>query len=107
MRKAIEGAPERCWLSPISVWELGKLVERRRVAIDGEYRAWVEAAQRALPLREASVNREVAQTSLEVTLPHPDAADRFLAATALVYDLTLCTVDRRLSAARWLPTLAR
>ncbi len=77
------------------------------MAIDGAYRDWVEAAQRALPLREATLNREVAETSLEVTLPHPDPADRFLAATALVYDLTLCTVDRRLSAARWLPTLAR
>ncbi len=77
------------------------------MAIDGQYRDWVAAAQQALPLHDAALNREVAQTCLELARPHPDPPDRFLAATALVYDLTLCTVDRRLSAARWLPTLAR
>jgi PIN domain nuclease of toxin-antitoxin system len=37
-------------------------------------------------------------------LPHRDPADHFLAATTLVYDLTLITVDGRLTQATWLPT---
>ncbi len=104
LREAIEEAPDRCWLSPVTVWELGKLVERGRVEIEGDYRAWVEEAGRLLPLRDATLNREVAMRSLEIDLPHPDPADRFLAATALVWDLTLLTVDRRLTLADWLPT---
>lgn len=39
-------------------------------------------------------------------LPHGDPADHFLAATALVYELTLVTLDRHLVSAAWLPTLS-
>ena len=49
-----------------------------------------------LPLREAVINQEVAIQSRYIDLPHQDPADRFLAATALVYDLILVTADRRL-----------
>jgi PIN domain nuclease of toxin-antitoxin system len=38
----------------------------------------------------------VALTARELPLPHDDPADRFLAATALVYDLAFMTADRRL-----------
>ena len=37
-------------------------------------------------------------------LPHKDPADRFIAATALVYGLRLMTDDKRLLDASWLPT---
>jgi len=42
--------------------------------------------------------------SLELDLQHRDPADRFLAATALVYGLTLATIDDRLVSADWLPS---
>ncbi len=42
------------------------------------------------------LNFEVAVRSCEITLAHPDPADRFLVATALVYDLTLVTADESL-----------
>jgi PIN domain nuclease of toxin-antitoxin system len=41
-----------------------------------------------------------------IDLPHQDPADRFLAATARVYDLTLVTADERLLGARRVSTLA-
>lgn len=104
LRRLLDGEAERCRLSPVSIWELGKLVERGRVEIQGDYRSWVAAARQAFPLREAAMNGEVALTSLELDLPHPDPADRFLAATALVFELTLLTVDRRLTQANWLAT---
>jgi len=50
------------------------------------------------------MNQEVALTSLELALPHRDPTDHFLAATALVYDLTLMTVDGHLCEADWLST---
>ena len=41
--------------------------------------------------------------SRRVELGHEDPADRFLAATAAVYDLQLVTADRRLRAGRGFP----
>jgi PIN domain nuclease of toxin-antitoxin system len=55
------------------------------------------------PLHLADLNTE-ALSSLDLELPHRNPADRFLAATALVFDLTLATVDRRLVEANWLST---
>ena len=73
---------------------------------EGSLREWLETARRRLPLCEAGLNTEIAVTSLEVDLEHRDPADRFLAATTLVFDLELLTVDGRLTRAEWLPTLA-
>ncbi len=58
-------------------------------------------------MREAAFNFEVAKTVETLTLPHSDPADHFIAATALVYDLTLVTVDEALVEAPWLPTLTK
>lgn len=69
---------------------------RGRVEIDGEYEDWLEQAQLRFPLREAPLNHRIACASLKLELPHRDPANRFLAATAEVFDLVLLTVDRRL-----------
>ena len=49
-----------------------------------------------MPFKQAMINHEVAIQSRLVDLPHQDPADRFLAATAMVYDLILVTADLRL-----------
>lgn len=107
IRQKLDVVDDAVWLSPISVWELGMLAARGRVEIRGEYRAWLREALSRMPLHEAYLTTEVALKSREIKLPHRDPADRFLAATALVYELTLVTVDRRLVEARGLPTLSR
>lgn len=104
LREAIDAALGELWLSPISVWELCVLDERGRVRLVPDPRSWVEEAFRLLPLEEATLNREVALASRETELAHRDPADRFLAATALVFGLTLLTVDERLTRARGIPT---
>ena len=103
----MDGALGALWLSPISIWELGMLEERGRVSIPSGFRAWVEEALELFPLTEAPLVREVALRSREVRLPHRDPADHLLAATALVYGLTLMTADERLVAARGIPTRSR
>jgi PIN domain nuclease of toxin-antitoxin system len=47
--------------------------------------------------------KEVAIQSRLVELPHQDPADRFLAATAIVYDLILVTTDTRIIHAKAVP----
>jgi PIN domain nuclease of toxin-antitoxin system len=59
-----------------------------------------------IPLKEAPINQEVAIQSRIVKLPQQDPADRFLVATALVYELTLVSVDTRIISAEAIPVLA-
>ena len=92
----LEAPDSELWLSPISVWETLVLADKGRLALEPDAEAWVRAALRRVPFREPALNREVAIESRRVALPHQDPADRFLAATATVYDLTLVTADSRL-----------
>ncbi|MEA3428048.1 MAG: type II toxin-antitoxin system VapC family toxin [Thermodesulfobacteriota bacterium] len=84
------------WFSPISVWEILLLAEKGRVVIKADHEKSIRKMFKKLPFREAVINQEVAIQSRKINLPHQDPADRFLAATAIIYDLTLVTADRRL-----------
>jgi PIN domain nuclease of toxin-antitoxin system len=93
---ALEAPGNELWLSPISIWEFLLLVELGRVVVKGSPRTWVDEAWSRAAMREAPLNREVALRSRTVRVPHQDPADRFLAATAEVHDLTLVTDDENL-----------
>ena len=93
---ALDTPANEMWLSPISVWETLVLAERGRVVLNPDPMTWVREQLARLPFRQAPVNHEVAIESRLVDLRHDDPADRFLAATARVYGLTLVTADRRL-----------
>ena len=94
--RALAEPENELWLSPISTWELALLIGRGRLEVDRPAVEWVEEALDRTPMREAGLNHAVALRSRTVSLSHEDPADRFLAATALVYELTLVTADRRL-----------
>ena len=94
------------WLSPISVWEATLLAERGRIAVRDDRTEWIERLLRAAPVREAALTFDVAVQSRTIKLPHPDPADRFLAASAKVHGLTLVTADERLLRAKVCQTLA-
>ncbi|MCP3997615.1 MAG: type II toxin-antitoxin system VapC family toxin [bacterium] len=105
LRDAIDEALGSCWLSPISLWELGVLVDKQRIRIDLPYQKWVDRALTDFPVHEAAVNFEVSRRVKDLAGLHADPADRFLAATALIYELTLVTLDGRLVTTDWLSTL--
>ena len=94
------------WLSPISLWEFLVLVGKKRLAIPANPADWIVAALAEAPMHEAPLNHEVALTSRTIKVGHEDPADRFLAATAAVYDLVLATADERLLAGKGFRTLA-
>jgi PIN domain nuclease of toxin-antitoxin system len=100
----MDGSSGELWLSPISIWEVGMLQARGRLQLDGGPRRWVTTALHAFPLHEAALTGEVALRSHELELGHRDPADHLLAATALVHELTLLTMDERLASAPWLPS---
>ena len=95
------------WFSPISVWEILVLGQKGRVLLKGDPLKVVRRIFQQAPFKEAPLNREVAiQSRHPDLLPHQDPADRFLAATALVYHLTLLTADKRIIQAQTVPILS-
>jgi PIN domain nuclease of toxin-antitoxin system len=105
---ALSDDRSQLWLSPITVWEFLLLVERGRIRVRGGETAadWVKAALSRVPMQDAPLTREVAVRSRSVRMDHEDPADRFLAATAEVYELTLVTGDERLLRGKGYRTLA-
>jgi PIN domain nuclease of toxin-antitoxin system len=108
VQAALTDEENELWLSPVSVWEFLLLAERGRIG--PEYGSsppeWLVAAFHTKPMRDAPLNREVAILSRSIGVSHNDPADRFLAATAAVYDLTLVTADQHLLSGTGYRTLA-
>ena len=86
-------------VSAISCWEVAKLVELGRLALDRPVGEWI--AQALLPpeirLIELTPQIAVASTQLPGSF-HRDPADQIIVATARVYDVEVMTVDRRILA---------
>ena len=75
------------------------------IQLDRKPNVWLKKYLRSLDIREAPLSFEIAIASREIELPHQDPADRFIAATAIVCDLTLATADRFLLACKRLSCL--
>jgi PIN domain nuclease of toxin-antitoxin system len=72
------------------------LVEKKRIELHHDMGEWVQQSVRELDLQEAPFTSAVAHELRFTLLGHRDPGDRFLVATARVYDLTLVTADQRL-----------
>ena len=104
-RALLTAAGSTLWLSPISVWETTLLAERGTLELDTNTRSWIQDAMAASGIGEAPLNHEVVLQSRELKLKHDDLADRFIAATASVYQFTLVTADERLLRAKGYDTI--
>jgi PIN domain nuclease of toxin-antitoxin system len=69
--RAISDAANRCWLSPLSIWEALLLAERRRIEIDDDREAWIREALSRWPLEIADVGAEVAFASRQMNTLTP------------------------------------
>jgi PIN domain nuclease of toxin-antitoxin system len=104
--KALVDPANEVWTSPISVWEILVLCQKGRLVLQPDATSWVSAALLRVPLKEATLTHEVALATAQVALRHQDPADRFLAASAKVYGLTLVTSDHNLLAGKGFSVLA-
>lgn len=104
LRRAMEKSHADLWLSPISIWETLLLAERGRITLGHHPDIFLEQALQRFPIHDAVLTRDVARLSRTIRLPHEDPADRFLAATAIVYDLRLATLDKYLLKTKNVPT---
>jgi PIN domain nuclease of toxin-antitoxin system len=84
------------YLSPISVWEVTVLLEKKRIHMQEDFGVWFRQTAHDLDLQEAELNWKIAHEMPFILPNHKDPADRFLAATAIAYDLVLVTADSKL-----------
>ena len=94
------------YLSPISIWEVTVLLEKKRIAMHEDFAVWFARTSEDVELIEAALNWEIAHNMRYILPNHRDPADRFLAATAAAYDLTLVTADQKLIGVPGLKVLA-
>jgi PIN domain nuclease of toxin-antitoxin system len=84
------------FISSISFWEFIVLVEKGRITISKPLDEWIRDAIINPNIKEIPIDKKIALKSREINLPHQDPADRFIAATAFIHEMTLITSDRKL-----------
>ena len=104
--RVLEDPQNQLWISPISVWELLMLTKKGRVRLSEDAVIWARHAIETLGLQEATLTNEVAFETESFGLTHADPSDRWLAASAKVFNLTLVTGDEKLLAASGIKVLA-
>ena len=85
---ALNDSENQLWISPISVWELLMLTRKGRVELEEDPVLWARRTLELLQLHEAPLTTEVALETSAIGIPHSDPADRLIAASARVFDLT-------------------
>lgn len=103
---AIAEDTNELWLSPISIWEALLLAEKGRIILEPNPTQWIQNSLDRLDTKEAPLSNEIAILSRQLDLVHQDPADKFIAATAVHYGLTLATVDENLVKASCVETLS-
>ena len=84
-------------VSAISLWEIAKLVERKRLILPCSIREWFEQALSYPGVRILELTPEIAIESTQ--LPgefHQDPADQIIVSTARVHDCALVTSDDKI-----------
>jgi len=90
-RDVLRNPANELWLSPVSTWEALLLNAKGKIRLPANLADWLTAA--TAPMREAPLTHEIVLIAQQLPLPQRDPADRFLAATAQLMDLTLVTAD--------------
>ena len=86
-------------VSSFSLWEVAKIVERKKLKLSVEINEWFEIATEYPGVQILPITSPIAIESTK--LPgdfHKDPADQIIVATARIYDCPLITVDKEILA---------
>lgn len=88
---------EPVYISPISAWEIGQLVSRRRLTLAQSPARWFRSLVERGKLIEAALTADILiASSFLPNSPLRDPADKIIAATARELNYTVLTSDRLL-----------
>ncbi len=88
---------DRLLVHTISVWEVGMLVQKRRITFDRPVRHWIDEALHMPGVRVAEFTPEIAMEAALLDAPElTDPVDRILVAAAQAIGATLVTQDRKI-----------
>lgn len=99
-KKSIETCTENegyIFVSAISIWEIGMLVQKGRLTLKEPILQWIQESLSAPYIQLATLSPEIAVESCQ--LPgefHGDPADRMIVATSRVLNTPLLTMDDRI-----------
>ncbi len=93
---ALDDSNNEVWISPLTIWEISTLLEKRRLRLHMGLEPWVASLAGRRRLREAFLTTAIVLAATQMRFQHRDPVDRFLAATAKVEGLTLVTADAQL-----------
>lgn len=84
-------------VSVISIWEVGMLIEKKRLELTMDRMSWVELALEKPGIQVAALSPSIALQSTQLPeAVHGDPADRMLIATAREQRATLVTCDQKI-----------
>lgn len=83
-------------ISAISAWEIGMLVNKKRLELSQSSQDYVRALFKLDGVVEEPISAEIASLAADLSDFHPDPADRLIVATAIVRNAPLITRDERI-----------
>jgi PIN domain nuclease of toxin-antitoxin system len=86
----------RKWISPISCWELAKLVEKKRMGFSIPVLTWIRRSLQEYDIEMADLSPEIAVESTHLKGFDKDPADQIIVATSRVLGMPLVTSDQRI-----------
>jgi PIN domain nuclease of toxin-antitoxin system len=84
---------EHLFVSAVSCWEVAYLAKRGRLILPLPMREWLYAALQGSGVETIPLSSDIGVTAAELPDIHRDPADRFIIATALVFDCRLVSFD--------------
>lgn len=93
---AVETAPI-LYASPISLWEVAMKCRIGKLELSVSPEEWFETLKTEYGISMLPLDEAVLSKSASLPFIHRDPADRFIIATALLYNLVVVTKDRRYS----------
>jgi PIN domain nuclease of toxin-antitoxin system len=94
------------YVSSISAWEIGMLVQKGRLALSFSVDEWISLTSHLPKLKWIDVTPDIAVRS--TMLPeqfHGDPADRIIVASAMSYDTILITADKKIQSYKHVRTI--
>jgi len=83
-------------ISTMSIWEVGMLVEKKRIEIEMDVLDWVEQALDIPGINLVSITPRIAIHSTRLEKIYGDPVDRLLIATSLEKNAVLVTCDKKI-----------